>query len=81
MYWQKKVGGIDGIDFPDKLVDVFADKTAKFSFAYMKEAFISTLLIIAGDEGKHPPKFSELLMKEVKHLRKQIDNDDDDDKK
>ncbi len=41
------------IDFPDVLVDKIANITGGFSFAYMQEAFVSTLLIIAGraEEG------------------------------
>lgn len=38
MYWQTKLNGTEGIDFPDELLDEFAGKTDKFSFAYMKEA-------------------------------------------
>ena len=38
MYWQNKLNGTEGIEFPDSLVDDFAGKTDKFSFAYMKEA-------------------------------------------
>lgn len=36
------------IEFPDVLVDKIAGITDGFSFAYMQEAFVSTLLIIAG---------------------------------
>ena len=38
VYWQTKLNGTEGIDFPDELLDEFAGKTDKFSFAYMKEA-------------------------------------------
>jgi hypothetical protein len=37
VYWQKKLKPNEDIEFPDELLDQFADKTDKFSFAYMKE--------------------------------------------
>lgn len=37
-YWQTKLKDNKEIEFPDDLVDEFADKTDDFSFAYMKEA-------------------------------------------
>jgi len=37
VYWQKKLKSNDDIEFPDELLDQFAEKTDKFSFAYMKE--------------------------------------------
>ena len=40
------------IDFPDVLVDKIAGITDGFSFAYMQEAFVSTLLIIAGGRAQ-----------------------------
>ena len=40
------------IEFPDVLVDKIAGITDGFSFAYMQEAFVSTLLIIAGRAGE-----------------------------
>lgn len=51
--WQGNGGGDDDkIEFPDVLLGKIAGITNGFSFAYMQEAFISTLLIIAGkDEG------------------------------
>ncbi|KLT39217.1 P-loop containing nucleoside triphosphate hydrolase protein [Cutaneotrichosporon oleaginosum] len=38
LFWQGKLKDNKDIEFPDDLVDEFADKTDKFSFAYMKEA-------------------------------------------
>lgn len=37
-YWQDKLSDKTEIEFPDDLIDQFASKTDKFSFAYMKEA-------------------------------------------
>ena len=38
IYWQHKLHSNRDIDFPDSLLDEFAEKTDEFSFAYMKEA-------------------------------------------
>ncbi|WVF71749.1 hypothetical protein IAT40_006557 [Kwoniella sp. CBS 6097] len=53
IWWQDRLSTNDEIDFPDTLLDEFADKTGNFSFAYMKEAFISTLLTIASEKIEH----------------------------
>lgn len=55
-YWQAKLKGNDKIEFGDGLVERIAQWTPGFSFAYLKEAFVSTLLVIAamgrdGDGG------------------------------
>ncbi|GAA5913616.1 hypothetical protein JCM6882_001703 [Rhodosporidiobolus microsporus] len=67
-YWQKKLASNDEIDFPDSLLDRFAEETAKFSFAMMKEAFVASLLIIAGEEGERSP-FEKVLLEQVHSLR------------
>ena len=75
VYWQKKLKGVSGIEFPNALLDEFAAKTSRFSFAYMKDAFVSSLLAIAGDDkNKGDKHFPQRLMREVKHLRKEIDD-------
>lgn len=53
-YWRNKVlkKGND-IDFPDKICPAIADVTDGFSFAYMQEAFVATLLSIARGEDDH----------------------------
>jgi hypothetical protein len=38
VYWQNKLKSNKHIKFPDTLLDEVADKTDKFSFAYLKEA-------------------------------------------
>ncbi|KAK0660054.1 P-loop containing nucleoside triphosphate hydrolase protein [Cercophora samala] len=50
-YWHAKVLDSPAIDFPVELCSVIADLTDGFSFAYIKELFISTLLALAG--GTH----------------------------
>ena len=38
VYWQNKLKTNKNIKFPDELLDKIAEKTQKFSFAYLKEA-------------------------------------------
>lgn len=50
-YWRNKLKDKKSIDFPNKLCDAIADITEDFSFAYMKEAFVATLLELARSHG------------------------------
>ncbi|KAF2265602.1 P-loop containing nucleoside triphosphate hydrolase protein [Lojkania enalia] len=50
-YWRKKLKNKKNIEFPSKLCDAIADITDDFSFAYMKEAFVATLLDLARNDG------------------------------
>ncbi len=45
-YWRKKLSGNKKIEFPEVLCGMIADITDDFSFAYMKEAFVATLLVL-----------------------------------
>ncbi len=51
-FWCQKFAGSDTVDFPDELCFYIAKLTAGFSFAYLKELFISSLLALArgGDQ-------------------------------
>jgi AAA+ superfamily predicted ATPase len=49
-YWCQKFAGSESVDFPDGICPLVAKITAEFSFAYLKELFISSLLILARDE-------------------------------
>ncbi|KAK6356762.1 hypothetical protein TWF718_001104 [Orbilia javanica] len=77
-YWRKKLADTP-IDFTDDLVNELAGLMKDFSFAYMKEAFVSTLLILAGrrnnkDGGDEwTAKFQETIKKQIKQLREQLD--------
>ncbi|KAF2691828.1 ATP-dependent Zn protease-like protein [Lentithecium fluviatile CBS 122367] len=51
-FWQGKLTNNDDVEFPDKLCPAIAKITDKFSFAYMQEAFIASLLAIATRGGK-----------------------------
>jgi AAA+ superfamily predicted ATPase len=46
-YWQGKLSDNKDLDFPDKLCPAIAKITPKFSFAYLQEAMVATLLAIA----------------------------------
>ena len=47
-YWRKKLEDKPTIKFPEKLCLEIAKITKMFSFAYLKEAFVASLLTIAG---------------------------------
>jgi len=68
-YWQDKLKSNDRAPFPDKLADEIAKMTDGFSFAYLKEAFVSTLIHMAGDSDAN---FEETLRGQVKALKKQL---------
>ncbi|KAF2260436.1 P-loop containing nucleoside triphosphate hydrolase protein [Lojkania enalia] len=51
-FWQGKLKDNDEIEFPDLLCDRIAEITNGFSFAYMQEAFVASLLAIAARGGK-----------------------------
>ena len=46
-YWREKLKAKPSIKFPKKLCIAIAGITQEFSFAYLKEAFVATLLTIA----------------------------------
>ncbi|KAF9515232.1 hypothetical protein BS47DRAFT_1448999 [Hydnum rufescens UP504] len=72
-YWQKKLRHNKSIDFPKALIEHIAKLTADFSFAYLKEAFVSTLITIAGSADKR--SFAEIIEAQVNSLRKELDQD------
>ncbi|PPQ77701.1 hypothetical protein CVT25_011136 [Psilocybe cyanescens] len=71
-YWQTKLQSNKEVDFPDQLVDKVAHLTDRFSFAYLKEVFVSSLVTFVGIEGEKPT-FESLLVKQIEVLRKQLD--------
>lgn len=50
-YWQRKLASNPDLEFPDKLAPAVAKITHGFSFAYMQEAMIASLLAIAREKG------------------------------
>lgn len=78
-YWRKKLDNRPGIQFPESLVAKIVDMTEGFSFAYLKEAFVSTLLLIAarqdsGDESDGGGLFEKVILEQLEILRNQIGN-------
>lgn len=51
-YWRQKLKSKPAIKYPRKLCPAIAGITADFSFAYLQEAFIATLLAIAGHRSE-----------------------------
>jgi len=74
-YWQTKLKSNNDIEFPDSLLDEIAAATEKFSFAYLKEAFVSTLVLLAGKEKEDHRDFQDFLRVQIKSLRDQLDKD------
>ena len=52
-YWQGKLSDNDDLEFPDKLAPAVAKITHGFSFAYMQEAMIASLLSIAREKDAY----------------------------
>ncbi|PON22921.1 ATP-dependent Zn protease [Trichoderma gamsii] len=46
-YWRQKFSESDTVDFPDEMCTVIAQLTEEYSFAYLKELFITSLLLLA----------------------------------
>ncbi|KIM25184.1 hypothetical protein M408DRAFT_331292 [Serendipita vermifera MAFF 305830] len=67
-YWQKKLEHNDKVSFPDSLADEIAKESDTLSFAYLKEAFVSTLVLMATEDID----FAETLKAQVKELKDQI---------
>lgn len=52
-YWQRKLEDNETVEFPDDLCPAIAKITEDFSFAYMQEAFVASLLAIAARGSEH----------------------------
>ena len=91
-YWRNKLKDNKRIEFPAKLSSAIADITEGFSFAYLQEAFVASLLAIARREEDEKPTeeggdhdyddIKDLILwkemqKEVKILRGDMDSSDD----
>ena len=59
-FWRSKLAKNKNIDFPEKLSAAIADLTEGFSFAYLKEAFVTALLIIVGAQKGSNKEISKL---------------------
>jgi hypothetical protein len=68
--WQRKVKSNERAPFSDELADEIVKMTESCSFAYLKEAFVSTLIHMAGNDDA---EFEETLKEQVKALKKHLD--------
>jgi len=86
-YWRNKLKGNEKIDFPESLKEKIADITDGFSFAYMQEGFVATLMSIVvgkdnhsesggGDDEFEKNVFWQEFKKQVKNLRDEMDSED-----
>jgi len=55
-FWRHKLADKPEVDFPSRLCPAMAHVTPGFSFAFMQECFIATLLEVARRRGKVEPK-------------------------
>ncbi|KAL7920586.1 P-loop containing nucleoside triphosphate hydrolase protein [Trichoderma austrokoningii] len=46
-YWRDKFNESDTVDFPDVICPIIAQLTEEYSFAYLKELFVTSLLLLA----------------------------------
>ena len=69
-YWQTKLDDNDDVEFPDKICAAAAKITNGFSFAYLQEAMIASLLAIARDQDG----FSERLCLECMKAHEKPEN-------
>jgi transitional endoplasmic reticulum ATPase len=58
-FWRRKLEKNKKIDFPGFLCREMARITENFSFAYLQEAFVATMLVLTGDEGHKSDKARE----------------------
>lgn len=66
-FWQRKLKDNKDIEFPNELCTAIAKITHEFSFAYIQEAFVATLLAIArASPSKKPvvPRMRALSLEE-----------------
>jgi SpoVK/Ycf46/Vps4 family AAA+-type ATPase len=51
-YWRRKLEQNEKVEFPEQICELVAEWTSGFSFAYLKELFISALLTVARRGGR-----------------------------
>jgi len=82
-FWQTKLKDNKEVGFPDRVCEAVSSITDGFSFAYMQEAFVASLLALAvsdKDEGHHDTDLDRLplwqqLKKQIKILRDELEQD------
>jgi transitional endoplasmic reticulum ATPase len=53
-YWRQKFCESDMVDFPDEICPIIAQLTEEYSFAYLKELFVTSLLLLARGDLEEP---------------------------
>lgn len=82
-FWQRKLKDNKEIEFPDKLCEAVSSITDGFSFAYMQEAFVASLLALATNNKEEERRDTDLdklplwqqLKKQIKILRDELNQD------
>lgn len=62
-FWRHKLQNKPKLDFPHKLCPAMAHITDKFSFAFLQECFVATLLTLAREEGLYVSQFAQLRLR------------------
>jgi len=89
-FWRQKLHNKPKINFPQKLCAAMAHITDGFSFAFLQECFVATLLTLAREEGVYVSQFAQMRLRkedsldqyalwrvfkeQAESLRKQIEN-------
>ncbi|KAJ7500964.1 P-loop containing nucleoside triphosphate hydrolase protein [Mycena galericulata] len=86
--WLTKISELRGnrslsspLQDPEELAKRIAQKTEGFSYAYMKELFLSFLFGLAHSGGKNADNLETQLFLQIRHLREQLANISDQKKK
>lgn len=82
-YWRRKLGNKPEIKFPEKLCPAMAHITPGFSFAFMQECFVATLLVLArqtdgieqDDEDLDKYELWKVFKRQADILRKEINTE------
>ncbi|KAH9908511.1 P-loop containing nucleoside triphosphate hydrolase protein [Xylariomycetidae sp. FL2044] len=83
-FWRRKLSAKKDVDFPERLEVPIADITYGFSFAYMQEAFVATLLEMAHrrdeeeEEDDERADADEAYHNAAESPFRTLDDDDDD---
>lgn len=51
-YWRRKYVDSEDLEFPEEVCEVVAKVTEGFTFAYLKELFVSSLILLVGGGGE-----------------------------
>lgn len=87
-FWQRKLKDNKDVEFPDEICEATAKITDGFSFAYIQEAFVASLLALAiADKKEEPGRGVDIdklplwqqLKKQVKILRDELNHGPEED--